>query len=316
MTSPLDDIRQLLAQLPPGRPPAPVVEEAAFAGRGRLGEFEAWIKRWSDGKSTVSRPGIAIFVGAHGLLPHGLTTETDAAARDFLTGAASGEALVAGICAASNIGLKVLELALDYATGDISRAQAMDLRGSAATMAFGMEAAAGGNDLVCLAGVGAGGDVAAATLLAALTNGDGAGWTDPAAPAHLRMRREAFINAGLMRALSACHADDGLALIGETGGREIAAIAGAIVAARMERIPVILEGLPALAAAIALDSTHKGAADHCMLAAKPQFEAAAKAAFNANLEWVSAQGLGAAPGANSALAVQTLRLAAASRKKT
>ena len=47
------------------------------------------------------------------------------------------------------------------------------------------------------------------------------------------------------------------------GGREFAAIFGAILAARFERIPVILDGFPVCAAAALLHAISSDALDHC-----------------------------------------------------
>lgn len=313
MTShPLDDIRQLLDKLPDPHPVEPQFDAAPFDKAGRLADLASWLKSWSAGKSTAARPSIAIFVGAHGLLPHGIAVDTDADARSFVEAAGQGTATISRICAASNIGLKVLELALDYPTADISRQAALDQRGAAATVAFGMEAAAGGNDLLCLSSVGAGGDVAAAAVLAAVTRSDGRVWVNAAAPRHLQMRQADLVGSALSRVSERA---DGLTLIAEVGGREIAAIAGAIIAARTERIPVVLDGLPALAAALALDATRRGSVDHCQIAASPDLLAAAQAAERAGLAWLAGDSLRGGPGVDSAVAVQTLRLAAESRRQ-
>jgi nicotinate-nucleotide--dimethylbenzimidazole phosphoribosyltransferase len=48
------------------------------------------------------------------------------------------------------------------------------------------------------------------------------------------------------------------------GGREIAAMAGAILGARMARVPVILDGFIACAAAAVLEKAAPGALDHCV----------------------------------------------------
>jgi nicotinate-nucleotide--dimethylbenzimidazole phosphoribosyltransferase len=48
------------------------------------------------------------------------------------------------------------------------------------------------------------------------------------------------------------------------GGREFAAIAGAILAARMEKIPVLLDGFATTAAAAVLYAVDRTALDHCM----------------------------------------------------
>lgn len=305
-TDPLDDIRQLLEKLPAAHPVAVRSDDKAFDGAGRLADLARWLKAWSGGKSSAARPSIAIFAGAHGLLPNGVVAETDADARAFVEAAGQGNGLISRLCSNSNIGLKVLELALDHPVADISRGPALDARGAAATIAFGMEAAAGGNDLLCLSSVGAGGDVAAAAVLAKLTGGDGAEWADPGAPKHLQMRQADLINAAMARST----VTDGLAIVADLGGREIAALCGAIIAARMERIPVVLDGLPAIAAAAVLSATGRSVLEHCSLAARPVRDPVIAALDKAGLGWIVGEGTNAAPGVDSALAVQVLRLAA------
>ena len=61
---------------------------------------------------------------------------------------AAGGAAINQICAAYGLGFKVFDLALDMPTGDITEADAMDEKACVATMAFGMEAIAGGTDLL------------------------------------------------------------------------------------------------------------------------------------------------------------------------
>ena len=48
------------------------------------------------------------------------------------------------------------------------------------------------------------------------------------------------------------------------GGREIAAMAGAIVAARLQRVPVVLDGYVVCAAAALLQAIDANALDHCL----------------------------------------------------
>ena len=63
-------------------------------------------------------------------------------------------------------------------------------------------------------------------------------------------RKIAAVEAGL--ALHAAHLNDPLEVLRRLGGREIAAICGAIIAARLQRIPVILDGYVVTAAAAVL----------------------------------------------------------------
>jgi nicotinate-nucleotide--dimethylbenzimidazole phosphoribosyltransferase len=50
------------------------------------------------------------------------------------------------------------------------------------------------------------------------------------------------------------------------GGLELAAIAGAVMAARLGRVPVVLDGFAATAAAAALFAIDPRALDHCIVA--------------------------------------------------
>ena len=60
------------------------------------------------------------------------------------------------------------------------------------------------------------------------------------------------------------HLNDPLEVLARLGGRDVAAIAGAILAARLQRIPVILDGYVTTAAAAVLHAIHPAAIDHCI----------------------------------------------------
>ena len=147
--------------------------------------------------------------------------------RAFMEQVAAGDAPISRAAAHLGAGLDVYDLALDRPL-PIAPAPAMSERECAATMAFGMEVLAKQPDLLVLVGLGPGADASAKAVIAAI----GAGAADP------------------------------LEVLRTLGGRESAAVAGAIIAARTQRIPVLLDGLPALAAATALREHDAGATDH------------------------------------------------------
>ena len=66
-------------------------------------------------------------------------------------------------------------------------------------------------------------------------------------------------------ALNAGHLSDPLEVLRRLGGREIAAMAGAILAARMQKIPVIIDGYVATTAAAILRAANPAALDHCLI---------------------------------------------------
>ena len=257
---PFDDIRALLAIMPEAS--ATCVDDVRARDReltkpeGALGRLEAVVEHLAawQGRSrpVIQRPVVAIFVANHGVVAQGVSAYPQAVTRAMLENFAAGGAAINQICATYDLGLKVFELALDHPTPDITVEPAFDEAGCAATFAFGMEAIAGGADLLCLGEMGIGNTTVAAAIYHALYGGD---------PAHWVGRGTGVDDAGLARKVSAVqravelnkgHLGDPLEVMRRLGGREIVAMAGAIMAARMERIPVILDGYVVCAAAARL----------------------------------------------------------------
>lgn len=310
---PFDDFRRLARDLPAGDDGAERQAGEALADGlplldlAGIADLAAWLARWSGRAPRILRPLVAVFAGAHGVALH-LASEAELpATRLAVERLGAGDQPVNRICAASDVGLKVFELALDVPTGDISRDAALDERDCAATMAFGMEAVAGGTDLLCLGGIGVGGPaVAAAVLMALRLDGD---------PARLAVddfglngREVERVAAAL--ALHRAHLADPFELLRRLGGREIAAIAGAILAARFEKVPVVLEGPAALAAAAVLHAANPSALAHCRLAGRFAAPGYAEAARRLGLAAVLDMPLGSPAGAGAAIAAGVLKAAA------
>lgn len=261
---PFDDFRHLVANLP-GSDEAARNEAAALNRRaearegsfGRAGAIAEWLAAWSGRRPGALQPQIAIFAGTHGMAAR-LPDSGGETVQAFVDRCGAGNAPINQLCAAGDYGLKVFDLALDVPTADNTEEAALDERACAATMAFGMEAVAGGTGLVVLAGNGGRpGKISARALLTAMN-------AEKALPPELP-EQEAEVIA---RALG-CHADhlsDPLEALRRVGGRETAAIAGAIVAARTQKIPVLLDGLAALAAAAVVHAMSPSGVGHCMIA--------------------------------------------------
>ena len=166
-----------------------------------------------------------------------------------------------------DISLKVYELALDKPTGDITQEPALDEKACAATMAFGMEALASNPDLLVLGEMGISNTTPAAAIYHALYGGEaedcaigrGASIDDDG----LRRKADA-IRTAVARHKE--HLGDPLQILARLGGREIAAIAGAILAARLRRTPVLLDGFVVYRTAAVLQTLNEAALDHCLAA--------------------------------------------------
>lgn len=260
---PFDDIRDLIGGMPSGDEVAAASVHARnrelakpVGSLGRLEEIAEWLARWQGlGRPAVARPLIALFAATHEVAARVSDAPEDATRRAVELVAAGGAA-VNQLALAAEAGLKIFDLALDMPTPDITTGEALSEQACAATMAFGMEAIAGGADLLCVAAEGEGNGAVAAALAAALFGG--AGWTEDAREGAVVEAALGFHGAAALR--------DPLEALRRVGGRELAAIAGAILAARHQRIPVLLDGFAACAAAAVLHKLNPAALDHCLAA--------------------------------------------------
>jgi nicotinate-nucleotide--dimethylbenzimidazole phosphoribosyltransferase len=271
---PFDSIRDLIASLPEASEPSRDAVRARQAeltkplgSLGRLEEIAAFLAAW-QGKPmpTVDRPLVAVFAGNHGVVEQGVSAYPASVTRAMVENFRAGGAAINQICTAHGLGLRVFDLALDIPAQDITGAPALEEKEAAATFAFGMEAIAGGIDLLCLGEMGIGNTTIAAAIYYALYGGAAADWVGRGTGVDDRglARKIAAVEAAV-----ACHKEylsDPLEVMRRLGGREIVAIAGAIVAARMERIPVILDGYVVCSAAAILHALDPRALDHCMAA--------------------------------------------------
>ena len=269
---PFDDFRELIRNLP-----GPVGEALHDARErdsqltkppgalGRLEEIAFWLAAWSGRRPAVTRPLVAIFAGNHGVTRQKITPYPPEVTKQMVANFSNGGAAINQICAAYDLGLKVFDLALDYPTGDITEEPALSERDCAATMAFGMEAIAGGTDLLCIGEMGIGNTTIAAAINYALYGGTAEEWVGPGTGSQGELLQRKIRAVEKAVDLHRDHLSDPLELLRRLGGRELAAMAGAILAARIERIPVIIDGYVATAAAAVLKAANPSALDHCLI---------------------------------------------------
>lgn len=273
-TNPFADFLDLLAVLP-ARDEAAVDEVRARDAMltkpaGSLGKLETlveWLAAWQGrGKPTLEAPMVAIFAGNHGVAARGVSAFPADVTVQMVTNFREGGAAINQICALHEINIRVFELALEVPTGDITIEPAMDERTCAATLAYGMEATAGEPDLLCVGEMGIGNTTVAAALYAALFGGTGADWVGygTGVDAEGLQRKVDAVDAAL--ATHAGHLDSPMEILRRLGGREIAAIAGAIISARHRNIPVIIDGFIATSAAAILHAVNPETLDHCLFA--------------------------------------------------
>ena len=270
---PFDDIRNLIRQMP-GPDEDAVAEVRARDAQltkpagslGKLEELAEWLAGWSGrGRPKVSRPVVAIFAANHGVADKGVSAFPASVTRQMVENFAAGGAAINQICIAHDLGLKIFDLALDMPTPDITEEDAFDEANCAATMAFGMEAVAGGADLLCIGEMGIANTTVASALLAGLFGGAPGDWVGPGTgvDAEGMARKRAAVEQAVARIEGT---SDPLEVLRRVGGRELAAMAGAVLAARLQRTPVIVDGFVATAAVAVLHVMDPRALDHCLFA--------------------------------------------------
>ena len=304
---PFDDIRALFNSLPgPDTHAAQQVSERdaqLTKPPGALGKLEAlaeWLAAWTGRKPQITRPMVAIFAGNHGVTKQGVSTFPSEVTAQMVANFTNGGAAINQICIANDLGLKVFDLALEIPTKDITEEPAMDERTCAATMAFGMESIAGGTDLLCIGEMGIGNTTIASAIYLALFGGEAEEWVGPGTghdPAGVALKADVVRRAVK---LHHDHLTDPLEVLRRLGGREIAAMAGAILAGRVQRIPVVIDGFVASAAAAVLYAVDSTSLDHCIfghVSAEPAHQKALKAMNKTamlNLDMRLGEGTGAA----------------------
>ncbi len=269
---PFDDVRALIAAMPDMDDGA-VAQAAARDAQltkpagslGRLEELARWMAGWQGkGQPSCDRPLVCVFAANHGVAKHGVSAYPQAVTRQMLENFAAGGAAINQICAANGLGFKVFDLAIDLPTEDFTEAPALGDKATVATMAFGMEAIAGGTDLLILGEMGIGNTTAAAAIYAALYGGGGGKWAGAGTGLDANgIARKAFVVDQAL-ALHGPYLRDPLEALSRLGGREIAALCGAIIAARLQRIPVVLDGYVVTAAAAILHAIDPKTIDHCV----------------------------------------------------
>ncbi len=235
---------------------------------GRLEELATWMATWQGrNPPELRRARVAVFAGNHGVAAaHGVSAFPVEVTRQMVANFTAGGAAVNQICGVVDAELRVYELDLDNPTVDFTTGPAMEEEECCRAMAYGMMAVEGNLHLLCLGEMGIGNTTSAAALCLALFGGEAADWVG---------RGTGVDDEGIKRKIVAIEAamkanaralGDPLEILSCFGGFELAAIVGAVLAARMGRTPVVLDGYTCTAAAAVLYKIEPGLLDHCVVA--------------------------------------------------
>lgn len=231
---------------------------------GRLEELAVFMAGWrATARPAIEKAQALIFAGNHGICAQGVNPYPQAVTAQMVGNFQAGGAAINQLCRANGADLSVIALELDRPTADFTESAAMSEAETLAAMQAGADAVDTSADVLILGEMGIGNSTVAAAMAAALFGGEVAGWVGAGTGSDSDgiKRKIVAIEKGLARHEGAA----GMAALAALGGREQAAICGAVLAARAARIPVILDGFICTAAASALFSADAALLDHCLV---------------------------------------------------
>ena len=205
-----------------------------------------------------------VFAGNHGICARGVSPYPASVTAQMVANFAAGGAAISRLTRTYGAALEVIALDLDRPTSDFTVSPAMSEAECLDAVGRGAAAVPDRADLLLLGEMGIGNTTVAAALCCALFGGAPASWVGPGTgldDAGMARKSEA-VAAGV--ALHRLHLDDPFEVLCRVGGREQAALVGAILAARRRSIPVVLDGFVCCAAAAVVARLVPGGLGHCL----------------------------------------------------
>lgn len=278
---------------------------------GRLEDLAIWYAGWrGDARPQITSPQVIVFAGNHGVTAQGVSAFPPEVTVQMVLNFEHGGAAINQLAKAAGATMDVHALELERPTADFTSGPAMSEDDLLQALRTGWAAVRPDADLLVVGEMGIGNTTPAAAIACALFGGQAGDWTG---------RGTGVDDAGLANKTRVVAegvtlhggSGDGLEILRRLGGREIAAMAGAIAAARALHIPVILDGFICSAAAACLSDLSESALDHTI--AGHQSAEGAHGAVLAKLgkEPLLKLGLRLGEGSGGALAINILKSAVA-----
>ncbi|WP_224815740.1 nicotinate-nucleotide--dimethylbenzimidazole phosphoribosyltransferase [Hasllibacter sp. MH4015] len=279
---------------------------------GRLEEIAIWYAAWrGNARPRIEDPQVLVFAGNHGIAAQGVSAFPAEVTVQMVANFAAGGAAINQLSDLAGANMSVHPIELDRPTEDFTKGPAMSEEDVMAAIATGWNAVDDAADLLVVGEMGIGNTTSGAAIALALFGGAAEDWTGAgtgvdADGVALKSRVAA---EGL--AANPGAADDPLEALRCLGGRELAGMAGAIARARVEGIPVILDGFICTAAAATLDRAVPGALDHAIAGHASAEQAHRKLLHELGKAPLLDLGLRLGEGSGGALAIQILKGAVA-----
>lgn len=231
---------------------------------GRLEDFAVFLAGWQGREQPqLEKVQALVFAGNHGVVAQGVAPFPQAVTAQMVQNFRNGGAAINQICKVAGAELGVVPLELDRPTRDFTQDAAMSAAEVDEALETGANAVHSDSDLVLIGEMGIGNSTIAAVLAASVCGGEAEDWVGPGTGAggEMLQRKRKAVADGLARH----DPQTTKQVLAAFGGREQAAICGAILKARDLGIPVILDGFICTAAAAVLTRDDPAALSHCLL---------------------------------------------------
>jgi len=272
LTSPFNELARSLRSLPqPDEGAATAArqrQDTLTKPRGSLGRLEdlaVWLAAWQGRvKPALDRAHCLIFAGNHGVTAQGVSAYPSGVTAQMVLNFEAGGAAINQICERFGIALRVFPLDLDRPTADFTAGPALSVEEFDGAFRVGFDSVLADTDILLVGEMGIGNTTAAAAICTALFGGTALEWTGPGTGLEREalLRKVAVVDAAVGRHRAI--AGNPLEVLRSLGGRELVAIAGAVVAARLHGIPVLLDGFISTAAVAPLQAADATALAHCV----------------------------------------------------
>lgn len=273
---------------------------------GMLEDLAVFMAGWSGTeRPEITRAQALVFAGNHGICAQGVNPFPQEVTAVMVANFNTGGAAINQLCKIAGADLTVVALDLDTPTADFTTAPAMSEAECLDALNRGAAAVDLEVDVLILGEMGIGNSTTSAVLAHAICGAAPADWVgrgtgsdaDGQALKADVVARGAALHAGLAP----------LQVLAALGGREQAAICGAVLAARAARIPVILDGYICTAAVAPLHGAAPGLLDHCLVGHRSAEPGHTRLCIAMGKEPILSLNMALGEGTGAALALNVLR---------
>ena len=233
---------------------------------GKLEKYAIWMAGWQKKeKPTTNNFQCLVFAGNHGVARRKVSAYPSEVTEQMVKNFINGGAAINQLCNLSDIKLSVIPISLENPTKDFSEEKAMNPDETLSAMKLGYNSVPKKCDLLLLGEMGISNTTSATAIACALFNSSVKKWTGLGTGISKKILKNKILVIKKGLKLHGKKFDSVIEILSCYGGREMAAIVGSVIAARVRGIPILLDGFVSTASAATLTIFNKNILEHCLI---------------------------------------------------